>query len=456
MSLMERETTKKTIFSAKTVACTIVYSDGSTLLNPKSNCTENSRHDNDNGEDRLRMVMLSLLTLMTPMFTTLQENNLWELFSKVEMKIVPILVEKMRRLEEDGNKILFGELQLDKNIEKKVARTQINNYKSTSENVLRKLQDFHPLPKIVLEYRSVTKVKSAYVDGILNFVHNGTLHTSWIFYDNKSLFSGKEFETTLIVPRKAFKSREGWSFISSDFQSIELRLLTHFSKDPSLLRIFNECSSDVFVHLAATWLSVNPDSVKSVDRERAKRVVYSVVYGVGKERLADTLNVSAEEAKSFTTSFLGTIRPIHILCQLKLCSFKTAFKHAKDKVDFKRNFVLSHTFSFDPLGGDSHLFHPGYVTTIFGRRRFLPFINSNNAQLRLQSERQAVNFVIQGSAADICKMGMISIANALERKDLKIKARLLVQIHDELVIEVLDECLHDVKGMLFYCLVKIV
>lgn len=206
-----------------------------------------------------------------------------------------------------------------------------------------------------------------------------------------------------IYARDAYRSREGWLLLAADFQSIELRLLSHLSEDPSLIQIFNDKQcADVFTTLASQWLGKSREEVQVHERERTKRIVYSVIYGVGSEKLGHTLKVSVDEAKGFTESFLGRFPRIK---------------------EFTRRSIESCQRN-------------GYVSTILNRRRWLPHIKSYDFTQRSQAERQAVNFIVQGSAADICKAAMIQVITAISEGT---SARLLLQIHDELLLEVPED-----------------
>ncbi|XP_019631986.1 PREDICTED: uncharacterized protein LOC109475667 isoform X2 [Branchiostoma belcheri] len=392
-----------------------------------------------------------LLDVMELLRRRLMDCDLLDLYLNVEMKLTPILagmeyhgicVDPQRLINMgDILKVLFDELHLDEKCEnrQKLARTSVNNLKSTSESVLVKLQHLHPLPKLVLEYRKLEKMKSTYVDGILACIKEGKLTATWDHTSaatgrltsanpniqsvpkqpleiteasNKQPAEGDKHETTSLCAREPYIAREGCSFLAADFQSIEFRLLAHFSKDPSLLKVFQgDDKKDVFVELTSQWMNVPPGSVQTTDRERTKRVVYSIMYGVGPEKLATYLNVSAAEAKGFISSFLrrfpGVSRFTH-----------KCIEECKAK---------------------------GHVRTILKRWRLIPNIKSPNFFLKSQAERQAVNFVVQGSAADICKLAMILVGKQLVERGLR--ARLLIQLHDELVFEVADEEVDSVRGV---------
>ncbi|CAJ1086006.1 DNA polymerase nu [Xyrichtys novacula] len=396
----------------------------------------------------------------------LQSRGLWELFSFMELNMISVLAAmeshhihvdkdalkrtsnllgtKMKQLEQEAHRaagqiflvtsnaqlrtVLFEKLCLHERCENKKLPKTINKQQSTSEAALLQLQDLHPLPKIILEYRQVHKIKSTFVDGILscmmskNYISSTWHQTSVVTgrisakhpnfqalprqplrITKKQYIQGKEKEVVTVHPRAMFIPKDGWTFLSADFCQVELRLLAHLSSDPELLRIFINPQADVFTMLASQWKGVSEGEVTSEDREHAKRVVYSVVYGAGRERLSGILGVSAEQASRFQDSFLQTYREVQTFIQ--------------------RTIQQCHK--------------QGYVLSIMGRQRTLPNINSPDWGVRMQAERQAVNFVVQGSAADLCKMAMIRISN-LVSSSASLSARLLAQLHDELLFEVED------------------
>ncbi|XP_066024772.1 DNA polymerase nu-like isoform X3 [Pocillopora verrucosa] len=372
----------------------------------------------------MEMPICSMLAVMETQGININTQVLIEASNTLKAAGHPFLINSPQQLRE----VLFEELRLDQKCKKKLARTSIKNYKSTSEAVLLHLQEFHSLPKLVLQYRHLTKLKSTYFDGILSHINEGVLSTNWdqtaaatgrltsanpnlqsipkqaieVSGIKKQLIVGKPEEVVTIYARNAYRSREGWLLLTADFQSIELRLLSHLSEDPSLVQIFNDKQcEDVFTTLASQWLGKSCKEIQLHERERTKRIVYSVIYGVGSEKLGQTLKVSAEEAKGFMESFLGRFPRIK---------------------EFTRSSIESCQ-------------RKGYVSTILNRRRWLPHIKSFDFTQRSQAERQAVNFIVQGSAADICKAAMIQVMIAV-CKDPYVNARLLLQIHDELLLEV--------------------
>ncbi|XP_078792028.1 DNA polymerase nu isoform X3 [Oryzias latipes] len=396
----------------------------------------------------------------------LQSRGLWKLYTDVELKMIPVLAAmeshciyvdketlkkmsdllgtKLKQLEQEAHQaagqrflvtsssqlrtVLFEKLRLHEYCENKKLPKTINKQQSTSEAALLQLQDLHPLPKIILEYRQVHKIKSTFIDGILtcmkskNYISSTWCQTSAVtgrisakhpnfqalpkqpLQITKKLFvHGGAEEVVTVHPRAMFVPHKGWTFLAADFCQVELRLLAHFSSDPDLLHLFTIPQADVFTMLAAQWKGLNMEDVSSEDREHAKRIIYSVIYGAGRERLSGILGVSAEQASQFQHRFLQTYRDVQTFIQ------KTIQQSHKQ----------------------------GYVLSIMGRRRNLPDINSPDWGVRMQSERQAVNFVVQGSAADLCKMAMIRIFNLVSTSS-SLTARLVAQLHDELLYEVED------------------
>ncbi|KAK2863017.1 hypothetical protein Q5P01_002550 [Channa striata] len=397
----------------------------------------------------------------------LQNQGLWDLYSNMELNMIPVLAAmeshcihvdkdtlrgmsdllatKIKQLEQEAHQaagqmflvtsnsqlrtVLFEKLRLHERCEnKRLPKTISKLQQSTSEAALLQLQDFHPLPKVILEYRQVHKIKSTFVDGILSWMRNKNYISSmWcqtsvvtgrisakhpnfqalprqpLQVTKKQYIQGKEEEVVTVHPRAMFIPQEGWTFLAADFCQVELRLLAHLSSDPELLHIFTNPQADIFTMLASQWKGVSEGEVTSEDREQTKRIVYSVVFGAGHKRLSGILGVSTNQASQFQDSFLQTYREVQAFIQTTI--------HQCQK--------------------------QGYVLSIMGRRRTLPNIKSPDWGIRMQAERQAVNFVVQGSAADLCKMAMIRIFNLVSSSSL-LSARLIAQLHDELLYEVED------------------
>ncbi|XP_053433973.1 DNA polymerase nu [Nycticebus coucang] len=408
-----------------------------------------------------------LYRLTMDLCSRLKVYGLWQLFCTLELPLIPILAvmeshsiqvnrealertsallgARLKELEQEAHfvageqflimsnnqlrEILFGKLKLHLlNPGKSLPKMRLQKYPCTSEAVLSALQDLHPLPKIILKYRQVQKIKSTFVDGLLACMKKGSVSSTWnqtgtvtgrlsakrpniqgiskqpIQITKPQNFKGKEEETLSISPRTMFVSSTGHTFLAADFSQIELRILAHLSGDPELLKLFQEPErDDVFSALTSQWKDIPVERVTHADRERTKKVVYSAVYGAGKERLAACLGVTVQEAAQFLASFLQ--------------------KYKKIK-DFGQAVV-------------AHCQQTGYVVSLMGRRRALPKIHARDPQFRAQAERQAVNFVVQGSAADLCKLAMVRIFAAVASSP-TLTARLVAQIHDELLFEVED------------------
>ncbi|XP_063435406.1 DNA polymerase nu-like isoform X2 [Mytilus trossulus] len=411
---------------------------------------------------------ISLLgKLMNRLYQKLQSRELWDLFCCVETKLVPLLAlmecqqvkidtdklmmfsnvlkKKLQKLEQKAydsvghsflmnspaqlRQVLFEELKLDTKLPKKnkLAKTSIGHQISTSESVLQQLVGFHPLPGLVLEYRQFQKLKSTYMDGIMSCVQKDYLLTHWdqisaatgrlssyqpnvqaipktsitvSNYKDNFIVDKEEDDTLEIFARDIFISQEGWSFLAADFQQIELRLLAHLADDEVLLQIFQKQNdSDIFVELTSQWLGKSISSITSSEREQTKRIVYSVMYGAGKEKLAEYLKISPDNAKAIMNSFL--------------VKFPAVNQFSKKCVEFCQKH--------------------GFTSTIFKRKRMIPNIKHPSPPLRAQAERQAVNFCVQGSAADLCKAAMLQIEQSL-RNHQHLRARQLYQIHDELLL----------------------
>ncbi|KAM8940344.1 DNA polymerase nu [Pelodytes ibericus] len=412
----------------------------------------------------------TLYTLMMNMQVKLQSEGLWDLYYNIEMPLISILAvmenhrlavdqEELKRTSEllgihlkeleseahhaagekfrltsskDLREVLFDKLHLHLQCKSKLPLTHQRQFPSTAETVLHQLQDLHPLPKIILEFRQMQKIKSTYVDGLLSCMSKGHVSSTWnqtgtvsgrlsakhpniqgvpklpVQILKQQNTQGKEREIVTINPRSMFTSVKGYTFLAADFSQVELRLMAHFSSDPELLKLFQETeSTDVFTKLASQWKDVPVKHVTHVDREQAKRVAYSVIYGAGKERLSESLGITPAEASTFIERFLKKYRVS----------------------DFTQRIIRQ-------------CHNQGFVVSLMGRKRPLPQINSQNYSLRAQAERQAVNFVIQGSAADLCKMAMIQIS-ALIASSSVLAARLIAQIHDELLFEVEETQIYE-------------
>lgn len=279
---------------------------------------------------------------------------------------------------------------------------------STSVEVLSKLKDEHPIIPKILEYRSLTKLKSTYVDGLTGTVKSdGRIHSTF----NQTVTATGRLSSTepnlQNIParsalgreiRKAFIPADGYTFVDADYSQIELRVMAAISKDESLIEAFNE-SKDIHAITASQVFGVDLDDVTPDLRRKAKAVNFGIIYGISSFGLGEDLGISRKEAKEYIEKYFVTYPKIKSYLD-------ESVEEAKKK---------------------------GYVRTLMNRIRPIPELGSSNFMQRSFGERVAMNSPIQGTAADIIKLAMINVRKEL--KDRGLKSRLILQIHDELLIE---------------------
>lgn len=279
---------------------------------------------------------------------------------------------------------------------------------STSADVLEKLKNKHPVVQAVLDYRTLAKLNSTYAEGLLKVIaDDGRVHTT---FQNMVTATGRLSSTDpnlQNIPvrtelggefRKMFVARPGWVLVDADYSQIELRVLAHIANDQRMQSAFQR-GEDIHRATASQVFGVDPEDVTPEMRRGAKAVNFGIVYGISEFSLAEDIGVSRKEAKAYIESYLEKYSGIR---------------------DYMHNIV-------------EQARRDGYVTTLLGRRRYLPELTSKNFNLRSFGERCAMNTPIQGSAADIIKLAMVRAAAALEREGLE--ARLALQVHDELIVE---------------------
>ena len=292
---------------------------------------------------------------------------------------------------------------------------------STAADVLEKLAVDYPFVSRILDYRAVAKLKSTYTDGLIAYMSNdGRIHSTF----NQTITATGRISSTepnlQNIPvkmeqgrliRKVFVPREGCVFVDADYSQIELRIMAHLSGDEQMCAAFNS-GADVHSITASKVFNVPIEEVTPLQRRNAKAVNFGIIYGISAFGLAKDINVSNKEAKEFIEQYFVTFP--------KVKSFlDDAVKKAKDD---------------------------GYVTTAYGRRRPLPEISSSNFMQRSFGERVAMNAPIQGTAADIMKIAMIKVEGRLRRENLK--SRIILQVHDELMIEAYIDEADKVSGIL--------
>lgn len=392
------------------------------------------------------------LRLMKPLAEELRKNSLEEVFQNIEMPLMPVLArmerngvvldtETLKEVENDFTvrlqtlekdiyelagheftinsprqvgEVLFGELKLSE----KVKKTKSGQY-STSEEVLRDLHSKHPIVQKILDYRGLKKLLSTYVEALPKLINpaTGHIHTSFnqavtatgrLSSSNPNLQNipvrgedGREI-------RKAFIPEAGEIFFSADYSQIELRIMAHLSGDEHMIEAFN-AGHDVHAATAARIFHKDIKDISKDERRKAKTANFGIIYGISAFGLAERMDVSRTEAKELIDSYFEMYPKIK--------------EYIAKAVDTARE--------------------KGYIETEFGRRRYLPDINSRNAVVRGYAERNAVNAPIQGTAADIIKIAMIRVQQRLDAEGCK--ARMMLQVHDELNFSVPTDEFDKVK-----------
>jgi DNA polymerase I len=279
---------------------------------------------------------------------------------------------------------------------------------STNADVLEKLRYESPVVDLVLSYRTLAKLKSTYCDGLLKVVaEDGRIHSSFNQTETRTGRISSTEPNLQNIPvrteigremRRFFVARPGWVLVDADYSQIELRVLAHVANDKNMIQAFLD-HDDIHRRTAAQVFHLPESMVTPLMRSRAKAVNFGIVYGIGPFSLSQDIHVSVREAKQYIADYLAHFSGVDDY-------MKRVVEDAKEK---------------------------GYVETMFGRRRYLPELASSNHNLRAFGERVARNMPIQGTAADIIKIAMIRVVNRLERE--KLRARLILQVHDELIVE---------------------
>ncbi len=286
---------------------------------------------------------------------------------------------------------------------------------STNEAVLKKLSDAHEVPALVLGYRELSKLKSTYVDGLLELIDSSTgrIHTTF----NQTITATGRLSSSAPnmqnIPQKgalagrireAFRAKDGYTLLSADYSQIELRLVAHLSGDPTLISAFKR-GDDIHSKTASELFGCDSDGKVSAEfRRRAKAINFGIIYGMGPYGLSMELGITMDEARAYIESYFAH------------------YGHVKKFMD-------------DTV---TEAEERGYTVTLFGRRRFVPELKSSVEQVRNSGRRMAINTPVQGSSADIIKAAMVSLQGLLTKDGFS--SRMILQIHDELIFETrLDE-----------------
>lgn len=299
---------------------------------------------------------------------------------------------------------------------------------STDQEVLEKLSEQHPLPAAILEYRSVSKLKSTYLDTLPGLVaKDGRIHTT---YHQAATATGRLSSTDpnlQNIPvrtdlgreiRRAFVAEPGHQLVSADYSQVELRLLAHIAEDPVLIEAFQH-DEDIHSRTAAEIFSTTPDKVDRDQRRVAKTVNFGIAYGLSPHGLSTRLSISVEEARDIIERYFTRYAGIR--------------RYLEDTVMQARK--------------------TGYVETMFGRRRLMADLHSRNRQVAQAAERAAINMPIQGTAADLIKKAMLAVDEALKKEGLR--TEMLLQVHDELLFEAPDAEVEQVKELARRCMSQV-
>ena len=292
---------------------------------------------------------------------------------------------------------------------------------STAADVLDKLAPDYPVVAKILEYRQLTKLKSTYADGLANYIgEDGRIHGKF----NQTITATGRISSTepnlQNIPvrmelgrliRKVFIPQEGYTFVDADYSQIELRILAHCSGDEALIHAYRE-ARDIHRMTASQVFHIPFDEVTETERRNAKAVNFGIVYGISSFGLSQDLSITKKEAAKYIDSYFETYPGIKRFLD-------DAVAHAKEM---------------------------GYVVTLFGRRRPVPELSSSNFMQRSFGERVAMNAPIQGTAADIMKIAMIGVNRAF--KENHMKSRVVLQVHDELLVEAHNSEIEQVQKIL--------
>ncbi len=400
----------------------------------------------------------TLWSLYEPMKSRLIENDMYALYKEVELPLTDVLVDMEDegvRIDVDALKQYSNDLSLQlAEIEKEIynlagcefniaspkqlgeilydtlkitdkpPRTATKQY-STAEEVLKKLEDRHPIVPLILEYRSINKLVSTYLDVFPKLINSqtGRLHTIYnqtVTATGRLSSSNPNLQNIPIRTdrgreiRKAFVARnDDYTILAADYSQIELRIIASLSHDQHMIESFSK-HHDIHAATAAKIYHIDLDSVSKEQRRNAKSVNFGIVYGISPFGLAEQLDIPRKEAAALIEEYFAQYPSI------------------KQYIDSNIEFAREH----------------GYAQTLLGRRRYLYDINSRNTGLRQFAERNAVNMPIQGTSADMIKIAMIRIHRQLN--ELNMKTKMILQVHDELVFDVYKPELEQVKEIVKY------
>ena len=381
----------------------------------------------ENGQEKLyQEVELPLVTVLAHLEINgflVDDNQLKEFADKLGEKIDALTNEIYMLAGEEFNinspkqlgVILFEKLEL-----KPVKKTKTGY--ATNADVLEKLRDKHPIVNFIMEYRQLAKLKSTYCDGLTAVVNPNTHRIHSVFTQTVTVtgrLSSTEPNLQNIPTRtelgreirKMFVAKDGYVLVDADYSQIELRVLAHIANDETMINAFRN-NEDIHAVTASQVLGIPLEDVTKEQRSSAKAVNFGIVYGIGEFSLAQDLHISVKEAKAYIESYL-------------------------EKYNGVRNYM-------DSIKEQAK--KDGYVKTMLNRIRYIPELKSPNYNIRQFGERVALNTPIQGTAADIIKLAMVRVDNRLINEGLK--SKLILQVHDELIVEAHKDEVDKVKQIL--------
>ena len=381
----------------------------------------------ENGQEKLyHEVELPLVTVLAHLEINgflVDDNQLKEFADKLGEKIDALTNEIYMLAGEEFNinspkqlgVILFEKLEL-----KPVKKTKTGY--ATNADVLEKLRDKHPIVNFIMEYRQLAKLKSTYCDGLRAVVNPNTHRIHSVFTQTVTVtgrLSSTEPNLQNIPTRtelgreirKMFVAKEGYVLVDADYSQIELRVLAHIANDETMINAFRN-NEDIHAVTASQVLGIPLEDVTKEQRSSAKAVNFGIVYGIGEFSLAQDLHISVKEAKAYIESYLEKYHGVR--------NYMESIKEQAKK--------------------------DGYVKTMLNRIRYIPELKSPNYNIRQFGERVALNTPIQGTAADIIKLAMVRVDNRLMNEGLK--SKLILQVHDELIVEAHKDEVDKVKQIL--------
>lgn len=364
--------------------------------------------------EEMEMPLADVLVSMEFDGMTLDLNGLAEMGDTLKSRIVSLessIYEQAGTTFNINSPKQLGEVLFEK-LELPVIKKTKTGY-STNADVLEKLRDAHPIIDLIMEYRTLTKLYSTYIEGLKKSCYaDGKVHT---IFNQALTQTGRlssiepnlqnipiRLEEGRLIRRAFVPSHEGWLILGADYSQIELRILAHISNTESLIEAFTH-GEDIHKKTAMDVFKVSEEEMTSDLRRSAKAINFGIIYGMSAFGLSENLNITQKEAKKYIDHYLETYSGIH---------------------QYMEDTVKEAKFN-------------GYVSTLFNRRRYIPELTQKNYAIRQFGERTAMNAPIQGTAADIIKKAMIDVYRVMKEK--KVQSRLLLQVHDELIFEVPKE-----------------